>query len=113
MSYAAREPSNSFHLLRLAQPLFQSHALGNILRQRGHAEYSSRLIDQRRVVPLTRDDAAVLGDVVVLADVAGSAFLLQQSLPDLVYVLAELRMNNKAAMLPESFLPRVAEDALG
>ena len=88
VSHAAGQTADSLHLLRLAQSLLERHPLGDVMHQRRHAEHSTRLVDERRVVPVTSDRAAVLRDVVIR--VSRSTTLTQQRLPHLVHKLAML-----------------------
>ena len=71
----------------------------------------ARIIYQRRVVPLAGNDPAILGDVVVGA--ASPAPLPEESLPDLVHMLAERRRHREAGMLPDGFLAGKTEDKFG
>src|SRR5580692_2360385 len=84
--------------------------LGDVMHQRRHPKHSSRLVDQRSVVPVAGNRAAVLGEVVIR--VSSSPILPEQLLPDLVHHLPMLRRNNKTAMLSNRLLLGISKDAL-
>src|SRR4051812_29859298 len=95
-----------------AELSFGSLFFGDVLDQRSDAENATALIDEGSVVPLTGNDLAAPGDVVVRTGTL-PAFFFEQLAPEAIDSGAHVRRHNEVGVLPNGFLTRVAEDALG
>src|SRR5207248_10333544 len=70
VGYAARQPADGFELLRLAELLFQSAALGDVAEDEHRPDLLAALADRRRGV-LDREGGAVLAPELLVVPPAG------------------------------------------
>ena len=92
------------------QKLLGMPAGGDVHHQGGDSGAGALVVDERRVIPLAEDLAAVLADVLVGASFAAAA--VDQVLPDFIQTRMKFLRHDKGRGLPGSLLGAVSENRL-